>query len=218
MTALDQQRGHLSAERGSMRGAGRMSKLQFFRNEQFLHADEVRDLFDYDAATGTLIRKKTIRSNARSGDVVGFKRGPGKGYLAVCINRRVYDVHRIIWLHQKSRWPSDRLDHVNGDTHDNRLENLREVTQQQNRYNSARPFTATNPFRGVHKHSNRYRAVIQKDGKQIRLGSFRTAEEARQARIRAEAEFYGSFSFEARPSSGVGAPHEEVSRMQPREV
>lgn len=27
MTALDQQRGHLSAERGSMRGAGRMSDL-----------------------------------------------------------------------------------------------------------------------------------------------------------------------------------------------
>lgn len=47
-----------------------------------------------------------------------------------------YYIHRVIYaMHNNGECP-DILDHINGDKHDNRIENLRPADRQGNRYNS----------------------------------------------------------------------------------
>jgi hypothetical protein len=55
-----------------------------------------------------------------------------EGYLQIGLSGRIYRAHRIaLFLHNGS-WPSSQLDHINGIRTDNRPENLRIVTQQEN--------------------------------------------------------------------------------------
>jgi hypothetical protein len=65
-------------------------------------------------------------------------------------------------------WP-ERIDHINGNRHDNRWVNLRAVTQAQNMRNMRK-----SRLKGVswEKRRNNYRSYLVLDGKQAHLGSF----------------------------------------------
>ena len=43
-----------------------------------------------------------------------------------------YRAHRVIWALVHGEWPEGQIDHINGVRDDNRLENLRVVTNQDN--------------------------------------------------------------------------------------
>lgn len=73
------------------------------------------------------------------------------------------------------------VDHINGDKLDNRLENLRYATHQQNMLYEKQRYIGK--YTGVtehkdHKRKNPYWARIMVNGKQESLGSFETREEA----------------------------------------
>jgi hypothetical protein len=76
-------------------------------------------------------------------------------------------------------------DHINGNTLDNTLSNLRAVTNQENGYNQkrARGFA-------LHKASGKFQAYIKKDGILYHLGLFETAPEARAAYITAKLQMH----------------------------
>lgn len=75
------------------------------------------------------------------------------------------------------------VDHINGNTLDNRKENLRIVTIQANSENQAVRRNNRSGFRGVHqvKRSGRWKAVVEHRGKKHVCGTFATAEEAGRA-------------------------------------
>ena len=75
----------------------------------------------------------------------------------------------------------DIIDHINGNRLDNRIENLRSLTNQQNSFNS----TKANGF-FWHKQSQRWRSKIVKDGQHIYLGSYDNAKDAEQAYLNAK--------------------------------
>lgn len=54
------------------------------------------------------------------------------GYLCGGILGKKYRAHRIIWLLHYRKWPSEVIDHINGNTSDNRIVNLRDVSQAEN--------------------------------------------------------------------------------------
>jgi hypothetical protein len=84
--------------------------------------ETLRQLFFYDKNTGNLYRK------------VGFD--TGTGYLGITLNRTFYMAHRIIWAVFHGEDPDQSvIDHINGDTKDNRIINLRKVTHTQNMNN-----------------------------------------------------------------------------------
>jgi len=101
--------------------------------------------------------------------------------------------HRLAWLLSTGEWPKAEIDHANGNPYDNRLENLREATSGQNKFNIGYVFNKTG-YRGVSHHRNKFVAEIRKDGTKTYLGLFDTAEEASAAREAAEPVFYPDFA------------------------
>lgn len=56
------------------------------------------------------------------------------GYSVVHIYSRTFLAHRVIWAIVHGEWP-DEIDHIDGDPTNNRLENLRAVSRQENARN-----------------------------------------------------------------------------------
>lgn len=138
-----------------------------------MHAEVLRAQLDYSAATGVFVRKVRSSHNAVVGVPVGIRELHGYIKINVCGGR--YYAHRLAWLYVTSRWPTGRLDHKNGDGCDNRFDNLREATRQQNAIN--RPAKGTRFHRGL----GRWTAQIGVNNKSIYLGAFDSEEAAHQA-------------------------------------
>jgi hypothetical protein len=92
------------------------------------------------------------------------------------------------------------VDHINGDTLDNRRKNLRICTRRENAQN--RIGKRGRRFKGVARMpSGRWQAHIRVDGQLQYLGTFDADIEAAAAYARAEREMYGSFALSARPNA-----------------
>lgn len=96
-----------------------------------LTAAEVRRQVSYDPITGKFERL-TINRRPIS-DVPN-----GSGYLRVSIYGVSYKAHRLAWLHHYGEWPSNTIDHINGNRTDNRIANLRDVPHAENQLNLKR--------------------------------------------------------------------------------
>lgn len=88
------------------------------------------------------------------------------------------------------------IDHKNRNKMDNRKENLRVCTMQENRINASIPNSNTSGFIGVgfDRRYNKYIARIKINRKQIYLGSYSTIQEAVKVRLKAEKEYFGDFA------------------------
>lgn len=150
--------------------------------------NEVKELFDYDQ-NGSLIwrtgREDGYKTHRQAGVIAGILAGP---YLKVSINSVKYSIHRLIWMWHHGYWPP-YIDHINGDTYDNRIENLRECTPTQNAGNASR-----GPMRGIEKHGRKYRVRICTNYGKIELGSYETLDEALAARADGHREYFGEFT------------------------
>jgi hypothetical protein len=124
-----------------------------------------------------------------------------KGYPHGHLLRVIVTAHRVIWAMQTGAWPTMQLDHINGVRHDNRIENLREVTLSENMRNAAIPSNNKSGCIGVwwmtsHKS---WRASIGVDRKIVWLGNYKNLEDAIAARRAAEIT-YGYHSNHGRPA------------------
>jgi hypothetical protein len=105
------------------------------------------------------------------------------------LGTKVY-AHRAILAMHLGRWP-DQVDHINGDKHDNRLCNLREVSARQNSMNTKIRRLSGSGVHGVcfRKQRGKWRARIKHLGKEVCLGHFDLVEDAIAARKQAEVLF-----------------------------
>lgn len=83
-------------------------------------------LYTYDPGIKGL-RWKIRRGPIASKEVAGCDNG--LGYFRVNFKGRLRLVSHLIWLMHTGEWPKYQLDHINRDTHDDRIENLRDVPQ-----------------------------------------------------------------------------------------
>ena len=91
-------------------------------------------MFSYDAATGKLYWKINPAKHINKGDEVGCDNG--QGYLVTNIKGKLYLVHRIIWEMFNGPIPKGMaIDHIDHNRANNRLENFRLVTWQDNSKN-----------------------------------------------------------------------------------
>jgi hypothetical protein len=97
-----------------------------------------------------------------------------------------YYTHRIAWLIYYGEWPKNQIDHINQDPTDNRIENLRDVTNAENSKNKTLQNNNTTGYLGVsfynYKGYKKYRARIRINSIDKHLGYYDTVEEAAAAR------------------------------------
>lgn len=151
-----------------------------------LTADYLRSILHYSPETGIFTRKVSTSNRVKVGDVAGSQ--DGHGYLNIRVCSRKYQAHRLAWLYVYGEWPEDQLDHINRNRSDNRIANLREVTNKQNHQNRSKPSNNTSGHPGVswYKQNSKWVAHIMHNYKLIHLGYFTDVEEAVAARKAAE--------------------------------
>lgn len=116
--------------------------------------------------------------------------------------RRLYiskNKYRNIKFHRQLMLPDeDRvIDHINGNGLDNRISNLRIVTEAQNNRNTkVRTVNKTSKYKGVRFVKNRsiWTAQIGVNGKQKHLGQYKTEKEAAKVYDKAALHYYKEFA------------------------
>jgi hypothetical protein len=111
----------------------------------------------------------------------------GLGYAQTNFEGSVKQIHKLITPHFKLT-----VDHINHDRSDNRMSNLRDVSQKTQSQNQSRRSDNKSGHCGIEeikgKRGSTWRATIR-EGKQIYLGSFKTLEKAIAARKAAEVKY-----------------------------
>lgn len=168
-----------------------------------LTQDELKDFLSYDAETGVFTRKKYRSHLAKVGDVAGW--ADTKGYIRIEINHKPYAAHRLAWLYVYGRFPSEQIDHINGNPSDNRIANLRAASNSENQQNVGPKRNNKSGVVGVHWYTPRgvWRAAIKINGKYKSLGYFRSVAEAATARQLAEQELHPFRSKTNFPAGGA---------------
>ena len=106
-------------------------------------------------------------------------------------NRKCLILHRFIVDCPKGMV----VDHINGNTLDNRRENLRICTPAENTRNYRKPKTNTSGFKGVSwiNRFGKWHSAISVNGKNKSLGYFDTPEEAYKAYCEASKKYHKEF-------------------------
>lgn len=118
--------------------------------------------FRYDQNTGILYHADDAFRRF-AGKPAGSDRGRS-GYLTVNHRRNYLSVHRVAWALVHGHIDSDlQIDHVNGITYDNRIENLRLVTNKENHLNKSLTKRNSSGLCGVDRRRSLFRVAIQGD-------------------------------------------------------
>jgi hypothetical protein len=134
-----------------------------------------------------IIRHKWQASGNKQGYVY-FRRSSkfGKRWVLHYLHREIMDA-----------LPGEYIDHISGDTLDNRKSNLRKCTAQQNTWNSTGKKNSKSGAKGVKydsKCKNRpWIARIFLDGREIHLGCYDTREKASRAYNEAAMKKHGEY-------------------------
>jgi len=118
--------------------------------------------------------------------VVECKCNTTNGYCQVGYKGSMIKYHAIIWVltHGTIDDADVMIDHVNGDKLDNRIENLRLVSNRENQQN--RESHRNGRLQGCRlRKRGKWEALITINGKQIGLGYYNTGEEAHQTYCKA---------------------------------
>lgn len=148
-----------------------------------LTRDRLSELFHYDPDTGLFTRLRRTAQRVRAGEVAGSP--DSRGCLRMAIDGKLYLLHRLAWLYVTGVWPTNEIDHMDGNPSNNAFANLRDVPHLLNAQNTRRPRNAANLL-GVSRSGSKYRADIRAEGKRLYLGTFATAEEAHVAFLNAK--------------------------------
>lgn len=151
--------------------------------------------FDYNPDTGALTNKLPRGTRCSIGGKAGAltlcgAKGSERHYLRITFfGSRMY-VHRIIWIIVTGEEP-ECIDHMDGNSLNNKWENLRSVSHRINGKNQKIHTTNTSGTSGVtyRKDSGRWRARIMVDDNMISLGTFKEKNDAIEARKKAEGKY-----------------------------
>lgn len=163
------------------------------RKHNELPIDMLRRMLRYEPETGKIFWLVSRKGHVRAGMEAGSRHG--KGYVSIGIAGYQYLAHRIAWSFvHGDPGPAAQIDHINGVRDDNRIANLRAATHAENSQNSKPRTHNLCGIKGVRKIRNKWHARIKVEKKEIWLGSFDTAEEAKAAYGEAASKHFGNFA------------------------
>ena len=161
----------------------------------------LEECFTYDPETGKLywrFRPETHFKNKRAMSIwngrfpgsIALDSEHGDGYKCGKLNSQPVKAHRIIYKLLHGIDP-EVIDHVKGETSDNKITNIESVSVSENNKNRKTPFNNTSGVIGVswHDKANKWHARIGINGKQKHLGLFDDFQGAVDCRRKAEVEY-----------------------------
>lgn len=129
------------------------------------------------------------------GEEAGYIQNGVKKYHAIQIDGVKYKRSRLAFLYMMGSWPPDCIDHINGNSLDDRWQNLRAATIMQNNWNHKRRSKLSDLPMGVRINANgKYSARIGVNKKQIQIGTFDTPAQAYEAYLTAREKYFGQFA------------------------
>ncbi len=116
------------------------------------------------------------------------ERGRNNGRRQGKVFGQNYYAHRMVWALHYGVWPSEMIDHEDGDPGNNRIGNLRDVSNGVNCRNGSLHSNNTSGCPGVswYAPTQKWISRINIDGKRRSLGHFTSLEDAISARKQAE--------------------------------
>jgi len=154
---------------------------------------QLRELLYYHPKSGDFVWLKGVSPRAGAGTQAGCLQS-WTGYWLIRVDRKLYRAHRLAWFYIHGAWPEDQIDHKNRIRSDNRIDNLRLASSQENTRNSKMRSNNTTGHTGVSRKGNKWHATITIDGKKKWLGCFGTPEAASAAYKSASVKYFGEFS------------------------
>lgn len=140
----------------------------------------LKELLTYNVNTGVFVWNERRGGSALKGSVAGAL---SQGYRNIQVDKKTFQAHRLAWLYVHGKFPDKDLDHINLKRDDNRISNLREVNDSENKQNQRKYSTNTSGYKGVSwsKSRNKWSAGICVNYKTISLGYFDKIEDAAKA-------------------------------------
>lgn len=159
-------------------------------NRNCLTKERLHYLFVY--SNGELRRRVDV-AGEKAGREAGWN--AGRGYRYIQVDGIQYSTHRIIYLMFHGYLP-EMLDHIDRDKSNNRIENLRPCTKNQNFYNAKISKRNTSGVKGVswNKTYKKWGAQIKVNYKPLWLGYFTSIKDAEKTVIAARKEHHKEFA------------------------
>lgn len=172
-----------------------------------LTVEELKNELRLDLETGDFYwLPSDLKKRGFNSRYAGTKAGyvaKSDGYVRIMLRGSRYLAHRLVWFYVHGYWPNE-IDHVNRIKHDNRLENLREVTTSENHRNMPKSPRNTSGITGVYycQRDDLWVAECKKNGMRFRK-SFKRKEDA----IAIRSEWQAEFGYD--PKHGLKGKYEE---------
>lgn len=149
----------------------------------------LQSILEYNPDTGIFTWKIDVDNNVKYGNTAGNVNN--KGYMRIAINKKSYLAHRLAWLYVYGEFPLEQIDHTNHDRTDNRIDNLRCVSNQENAMNASKRKDNKSGTVGVswYNRYNKWVVQIKANNKRIHLGYFTDINDAIAARKQAEIKY-----------------------------
>lgn len=162
--------------------------------QKYIDREEIlKEHLRYEAETGDFVWiKRPYRTHVIVGSVAGTEHRLRK---VLKVRGAMLLLHRVAWWFATKKWPVEEIDHINCNSMDNRICNLREATRAENCFNK-RPYSRGGTgLKGAYLHPDGYWfGQIRFNHEQIHLGCFKTEAEAHAAYSEAAVRLHGDFA------------------------
>lgn len=175
-------------------------------SDNLLSVELLRKYFSYDPLTGVITKLKlvSVKDRVPVGAVIGGS--PDNGYYRTKIfGNRVF-IHQLAYALHTGVWANTLIDHKDRNPLNNRFENLRPASHQENQRNKLMTTPTKTGYRGVilkkDGRTRPYAASIRDGVRRVFLGHFSTAAEASAAYEAAAQDLHGEFYCPVGPQNG----------------